>query len=73
MTIHTPAQRAAQAVTRAKWGRGKGRRKQFDATPITHRPSNGLMGPMIKVLDADTRSLIDDAMRRRIQATSEQT
>lgn len=71
MTIHSPAQRAAQAVTRQKWGRFKGPRKKYAATPVTRIPSTGICGPMIKVIDADTRSLIDDAMRKRASAQAE--
>lgn len=66
MTIHSPAQRARIAVTRARFG--KGRRKKFAAVPITRVPARGLFGPMVKVLDQDTRSLIDDAVRKRVIA-----
>lgn len=72
MTIHTPAQAARIAVTRARFGKRAGqRRKQLDPAPLTYAHSNGIIGPTIKVLDQDTRSLIDDAMRKRAIARAD--
>lgn len=69
MTLHTRAQAARIAVTRKVWGLGKGRRRKFEPASIAHVQSNGPMGPLVKVLD--TRSLIDDAMRRRAIAQAD--
>lgn len=72
MKIRSAAQSARIAAAVARFGKRAGKRKKFDAIPVTRIQSEGLIGPAIKVVDAQTRSLIDDAMRKRIQAMGDQ-